>query len=100
MHRSARDKALPGVSTAHPVVFPANNSTSTGIPGDFTVGDVADMYGVNPLYATNINGKGRTVGIATLANFVPDDAYTYWSGIDLPVLSNRITQVHVDCSRE
>jgi kumamolisin len=96
MHTAAREKALPGARAPHPVVFPASNSTSTGIPGDFTVGDVADMYGVNPLYARNITGKGRTVGIATLANFVPDDAYTYWSGINLPVLGDRITQVHVD----
>src|SRR5882724_4084561 len=97
MHRAARDKVLPGIATQpRAVAFPASNSTSTGIPGDFTVGDVADMYGVNPLYAKNITGKGRTVGIATLANFIPDDAYTYWSAINLPVLSNRITQVHVD----
>jgi len=97
MHRAARDKVLPGIATQpRAVVFPAKNSTSTGVPGNFTVGDVADMYGVNPLYAKNITGKGRTVGIATLANFVPDDAYTYWSGINLAVLADRITQVHVD----
>jgi len=97
MHRAARDKVLPGIATQpRAVVFPAKNSTSTGVPGNFTVGDVADMYGVNPLYAKNITGKGRTVGIATLANFVPEDAYTYWSGINLPVLADRITQVHVD----
>jgi subtilase family serine protease len=29
-------------------------------------------------------------------NFIPDDAYTYWSSIDLDVLPNRIAQVHVD----
>src|SRR5882724_2527275 len=60
MHTSALAKALPGVAKSRPVAFPASNSTSTGIPGDFTVGDVADMYGVNPLYAKNITGKGRT----------------------------------------
>ena len=36
------------------------------------------------------------MGIATLADFLPEDAHTYWSTIGLKVLPNRITQVHVD----
>ncbi|MGP1667496.1 MAG: S53 family peptidase, partial [Rhodanobacter sp.] len=72
------------------------NPTATCTPGEFTVGDVANRYNINPLYRFGINGKGSTIGIATLANFVPADAYTYWSTIGLGVKPNRITQVHVD----
>lgn len=78
------------------VVLPAGNSTATGVPGSFTTGDVANQYGVNPLYAKGITGKGRTVGIATLANFYPADAYAYWDAIGLNVSPTRIKQVHVD----
>jgi kumamolisin len=69
---------------------------ATGVPGEYTVGDVANFYDINPLYNANIDGRGRTVGIATLANFLPSDAYAYWKLIGLKVLPDRITQVHVD----
>lgn len=82
--------------TAPKVVLPSGNSTATGIPGSYTTGDVANFYGVNPLYAKGITGKGKTIGIATLANFLPSDAYHYWSQIGLNVDQNRIKQVHVD----
>ncbi|WP_243039178.1 S53 family peptidase [Dyella sedimenti] len=72
------------------------NATATCTPGEFTVGDVANRYNINPLYKAGVNGRGATIGIATLANFVPADAYTYWSTIGLSVKPNRITQVHVD----
>jgi kumamolisin len=78
------------------VVLPSGNGTATGVPGSFTVGDVANTYGVNPLYSAGITGRGRTVGIVTLANFLPADAYNYWDAIGLPTKPNRITQVHVD----
>src|SRR5215831_4442564 len=87
-------------SAASAVKLPTNGAIATGIPGDFTVGDVANLYNINPLYAANINGAGRTVGIATLADFHPSDAYTYWSLIGLDVLANRITQVHIDGGAE
>ncbi|WP_243047744.1 S53 family peptidase [Dyella sp. RRB7] len=72
------------------------NATATCTPGEFTVGDVANRYNINPLYKAGVNGRGATIGIATLANFLPADAYSYWSTIGLPVKPNRITQVHVD----
>jgi kumamolisin len=72
------------------------NPTATGIPGEYTVGDVANLYNINPLYARGINGKGSTVAIVTLSNFDPADAQTYWSSIGLPTKPNRITQIHVD----
>ncbi|AIF47104.1 S53 family peptidase [Dyella japonica] len=72
------------------------NSTATGVPGEFTVGDVANMYNINPLYARGVNGQGSTIAIVTLSNFYPDDAQTYWNDIGLITKPNRITQVHVD----
>ncbi|MEW9623924.1 S53 family peptidase [Rhodanobacter geophilus] len=75
---------------------PGSNPTATGIPGDYTVGDVANFYNINPLYQHGINGKGSTVAIVTLSNFYPSDAQTYWSDIGLATKPNRITQVHVD----
>lgn len=73
-----------------------SNPTATGKPGDYTTGDVANFYGVNPLYAQGFTGKGMTVGIATLANFLPSDAYYYWNQIGLKVSPDKISQVRVD----
>jgi len=72
------------------------NPTASGIPGEYTVGDVANFYNINPLYSRGVVGKGSTVGIVTLSNFFPSDATTYWSDIGLTTKPNRITQVHVD----
>jgi subtilase family serine protease len=79
-----------------PVVLPQGGAIATGVPGSFTVGDFANLYNVNPLYDAALDGTGRTVGIATLANFLPADAFSYWSAIGLNVDPNRLTQVHVD----
>jgi kumamolisin len=79
-----------------PAVVLPKSGTATGVPGDFTVGDTANMYDINPLYQQGITGKGQTIGIATLANFAPADAYAYWDAIGLKYTPNRITQVHVD----
>lgn len=94
MHTTAAAKS-PMFSSRTPVL-PAGGAIATGVPGDFTVGDVANLYNINPLYDAAIDGSGRTVGIATLANFDPADAYAYWSMIGLDVDQHRITQVHVD----
>jgi kumamolisin len=72
------------------------SGTATGIAGDYTVGDVANRYDVNPLYRAGITGRGQTIGIMTLADFNADDAYAYWSDIGLKVRPNRITKVLVD----
>ncbi|HET9623199.1 MAG TPA: S53 family peptidase [Kofleriaceae bacterium] len=93
MHRIASDF---GPELERPTVLPKDGAIATGQPGSFTVGDAAAMYNINPLYDQNIDGTGRTLGIATLADFHPEDAYLYWSEIGLDVDQNRITQVHVD----
>ncbi|OOG45565.1 S53 family peptidase [Rhodanobacter sp. C01] len=74
----------------------SGNPTATGEPGEYTVGDVANFYNINPLYQHGITGKGSTVGIVTLSNFYPADAVTYWNDIGLATKPNRITQIHVD----
>jgi subtilase family serine protease len=83
-------------SAPAPTPAKTTNPTATGIPGSYTVGDVADFYNINPLYKAGITGKGSTVAIVTLSNFYPADAETYWSGIGLKTKPKRITQVHVD----
>jgi len=93
-HRISANSALP-FSHLLPAL-PAPGVIATGVPGDFTVGDLANMYDINPLYAHDIDGRGRTLGVVTLAGFDPNDAYTYWSLIGLDTKRNRITQVHVD----
>lgn len=77
-------------------VLPRAGATATGVPGSFTVGDTANLYNINPLYAARIDGTGRTVGIVTLAGFDPADAFTYWNLVGLQVKPDRLTQVHVD----
>jgi subtilase family serine protease len=76
--------------------LPPAGSTATGVPGSYTVGDFANQYDVGPLYKQGVDGTGSTIGIATMAGFLPADAYTYWSTIGLDVGQSRITQVHVD----
>lgn len=72
------------------------SGTATGEPENFTVGDFANFYDVNPLYRAGIEGRGQTVGIMTLANFNVADVEAYWNDIGLRVRPNRITKVMVD----
>lgn len=65
-------------------------------PGLWTVVDFGQYYNVDPLYASGLSGRGRTLGIVTLASFTPSDAFAYWSSLGLRVNGNRITQVLVD----
>lgn len=64
--------------------------------GYLTVTDFAHLYDVEPLYSRGITGQGRTIGIMSLANFTPSDAYDYWSALGLTVNPNRIQIVYVD----
>ncbi|MGH8280275.1 MAG: S53 family peptidase [Gammaproteobacteria bacterium] len=80
----------------YPVMVWPKNGTATGVPEEYTVGDVANFYQVNPLYRAGITGRGQTVGIMTFANFRRADAYAYWQDIGLKVKPQRITKVMVD----
>jgi kumamolisin len=79
-----------------PAVTWPTNGTASGTPQEYTVGDVANFYDVNPLYRAGITGRDQTVGIMTLANFNEADAYSYWQDIGLRVQPNRIAKVLVD----
>lgn len=64
-------------------------------PGQYGPAQVRSFYNINPLY-TKATGQGQTIGIATLANFNPSDAYTYWKTYGVSTSQNRITVIPVD----
>ena len=82
---TAAARARPGATTLFP----------TG-PGDFLPADFERNYDVTPLYAQGATGTGKTIGIVTLADFYPADAYNFWQQIGLKVSPTRITEVSVD----
>lgn len=96
----ARPATLARAQGSKPGNYPAmawpRNSTATGVPGEYTVGDVANFYQVNPLYKAGFGGRGQTVGVMTFANFNAADATAYWSDIGLKVAPNRIATNMVD----
>lgn len=65
-------------------------------PGAWTVADYAIWYDVNPLYRSGIDGRGRTIGIISLAAFTPSDALAYWSSLGLHFDPDRINIVNID----
>jgi len=65
-------------------------------PGSYTVLDLATKYNVNPLYARGLTGAGKTIGIATLANYQQSDVFGYWNQLGLAVSPTRITDINVD----
>jgi kumamolisin len=90
-------KSAPAKLGGSPVT--RNPGSTSGVDtesGELTVKDFATLYDVNPLYAKGVTGKGRTVGIVTLANFTPSDVFAYWSALNLKVNANRLTVVNID----
>jgi kumamolisin len=90
-------KSAPAKLGGSPVI--RNPGSTSGVDtesGELTVKDFATLYDVNPLYAKGVTGKGRTVGIVTLANFTPSDVFAYWSALNLKVNANRLTVVNID----
>lgn len=85
-----------GSMSVHADNRPPNTTGTANLPGKYTVADFAHLYNITPLYKEHIYGQGSTIGIATLATFKPDDAYTYWKSVGLHVASNKIKQIHVD----
>jgi kumamolisin len=78
------------------LVLPPKSLGATGTPTEYTVLDFANFYNINPLYNAGINGTGQTIGIATLAAFLPSDAYYYWNLVGLTFSQDRIKVVNVD----
>jgi kumamolisin len=74
----------------------SNGTGTTDPPGSWTVLDYAQYYDLDPLYRQGLTGKGRTIGIVTLASFTQSDAYNYWSAVGVNVLPKRISEVQVD----
>jgi len=62
--------------------------------------DLQEHYNVNPLYQKGATGAGQTIGIVTLAEFNPDDAYTFWKKAGIPTKPNRINVTDVDGGSE
>jgi kumamolisin len=91
-----RPSLYPHNKAAAHALASGRSSSGGDAPGLWTVTDFANYYDVQPLYSQGITGKGRTLGIITLASFTPSDAYTYWQAIGLKVAANRITVVNVD----
>ena len=90
-------KSAPAQLGGSPVI--RNPGSTSGVDtesGELTVKDFATLYDVNPLYAKGVTGKGRTVGIVTLANFTPSDVFAYWSALNLKVNAHRLTVVNID----
>lgn len=87
-HRAA---ALPG-----PAQRPVTGTLAGGTPGDFLPADFERLYDVLPIYSRGVSGRGTTIGIVTLNDFNPADAYSFWSQIGLDVAPDRITKVDVD----
>jgi kumamolisin len=90
-------KFAPATLGGKPVIrSPGSTSGVDTESGALTVKDFAILYDVNPLYAKGVTGKGRTVGIVTLANFTPSDVFAYWSSLNLKVNANRLTVINID----
>ena len=95
-HSVRRNDVAGSTLGKHDLLLPPKSLGATGIPGEYTVLDFANFYDVNPLYSAGINGSGQTIGIATLAAFLPSDAYYYWNLVGLTVNEDRIKVVKVD----
>lgn len=80
----------------HAHARPVPAGTLGNSPGFLTVTDFASYYDVQPLYKQGVTGKGRTLGIVTLANFTPSDVFAYWSALGLKVDKHRLSIVNID----
>ena len=95
----SRPSFRPANRTVPPALKAASSvkqTTTPDEPGFWTVLDFADYYHVQPLYSSGVTGRGRTLGIMTLAAFTPSDAFAYWSALGLKVNPNRVAIVNVD----
>jgi kumamolisin len=67
-----------------------------GVPGYYLPSDFVSFYDVAPIYNRGLTGRGSTIGIVTLNDFDPADAFLFWKQIGLSVSKKRITKVDVD----
>lgn len=69
---------------------------NTSDPSSLDPSDLINHYDVKSLYKNGSNGTGQTIGIVTLAEFNPEDAYTFWKLEGINVSQNRIKVNDVD----
>jgi kumamolisin len=73
-------------------VKPAVTQTGSLLPSDF-----ASQYNLSPLYKQGATGRGRTIGIVTLASLDPATPEFFWNNIlHITTKANRISLVNVD----
>ncbi|GGL45990.1 S53 family peptidase [Sporolactobacillus putidus] len=73
-------------------ITPKNGSGPLNLnPSDFM-----KQYNVSPLYDKGDQGRGQTIGIVTLANFNPEDAYTFWKDEGIATKPGRISVKPID----
>jgi subtilase family serine protease len=95
-HYKPNSRRANSLHVGTPVAAKASSSSTNYSTGTLTVADFAKYYDVTPLYANGITGKGRTLGIVTLASFTPSDAFAYWAAVGLNVDPKRISVVNID----
>ena len=78
------------------VIRTRGNTFVGGTPGAFLPQDFESTYNVTPILSAGTDGTGTTIGIVTLNNFLPYDAYQFWKNDGLTVASGRITLISVD----
>lgn len=101
---------LSNATAAHPMMRKAPDSlggkaisrktvpqpATTNPPGALTVTDFEELYDAKSLIASGITGKGRTVGVVTLASVLPSDVLAYYKMVGANANPNRLTIVEVD----
>ena len=79
-------------SALAPGVKPSATQTGNLTPADF-----AKQYNLSPLYKEGATGRGRTIGIITLASLDPATPEYFWNNIlHITTKANRITLDNVD----
>lgn len=58
--------------------------------------DLIKHYNASSLYNNGANGRNQTIGIITLAEFNPSDAYSFWNLEGIKTNPNRIKVTDVD----
>ncbi|AAK78602.1 subtilase family serine protease [Clostridium acetobutylicum] len=70
-------------------------SNSNG-PLSLNPSDLIKHYNVQPLYKNGASGKNESIGIVTLAEFNPNDAYSFWKQEGIKTDKRRIKVINVD----
>lgn len=65
-------------------------------PLNLNPSDLIKQYNVAPLYKKGDQGQGQTIGIVTLANFNPQDAYAFWKDEGVTTKAGRIRLKPID----